>query len=102
MSLTPAGFARSVPPAAPPTREALFDAISAKLSGPQAAIFRMAASLYPQQISREAIAAETGKSPNASGFQNDLGRLRTLGLITYPVPGQVRAADHLFGASAGA
>lgn len=97
VALTGAGFPLAHAPPETPTREALFEAISAKLSGPQAAIFAVVTGLYPQSCTRTSIAMETGKSEKASGFQNDLGRLRSLGLITYPASGLVRAAGHLFG-----
>lgn len=100
--LTDAGRKLAQPPTETPTREALFAAISSKLSKPQSAIFDVATFAWPRHTTREAIAHQVQKSVNASGFQNDLGRLRTLGLITYPVPGQVRAADYLFGKSADA
>jgi hypothetical protein len=42
-----------------------------------------------QVASRETVAEFLGKSPKSSGFENDLGKLRTLGLIDYPKPGYV-------------
>ena len=42
-----------------------------------------------QLASRETIAEFLGKSPKSSGFENDLGKLRTLGLLDYPKPGYV-------------
>lgn len=94
--LTNAGLVQAQAPEEPPTLEALRDAICAKLARPQADILR---ELLAQGLVmlREDIAEAVGKSPNASGFQNDLGRLRTLGLVTYPAPGQVAAAAYLFG-----
>jgi hypothetical protein len=96
VALTSAGHLQAAAPEERPTLEALRDAICAKLSGPQAQILR---ELLAQGLVmvREDIAEAVGKSPNASGFQNDLGRLRTLGLVTYPAPGHVAAADYLFG-----
>lgn len=96
VALQPAGRAVSRPPATPPTLEALLDAICEKLSGPQGQMLRELKRSGVTMI-REELAAAIGKSPNASGFQNDLGRLRTLGLVTYPSPGNVAAAGFLFG-----
>jgi hypothetical protein len=94
--LRPAGRLASSPPESPPTLEALLEAICAKLSGPQASILR---ELKRQGVvmAREDLADALGKSAKASGFQNDLGRLRTLGLVTYPATGNVAAAGFLFG-----
>lgn len=80
----------------PVTPEALKEAISARLTGPQDAIFDLLWGEYPNKFHRETIASTLGKSAKASGFQNDLGRLRTLGLIEYPAPGWAVAADFLF------
>jgi hypothetical protein len=101
VSLTDRGAEWAERPASPPTLEALLDAICEKLSGPQASILR-ALKKMGVVLLREDLADVVGKSPNASGFQNDLGRLRTLGLVTYPAPGRVAAADFLFGNPAGA
>jgi hypothetical protein len=94
--LRPAGRLAAAAPETPPTLEALLDAICAKLSGPQASILR---ELKRQGVAmlREELADALGKSAKASGFQNDLGRLRTLGLVTYPATGNVAAAGFLFG-----
>ncbi|MGJ1741461.1 ATP-binding protein [Clavibacter sepedonicus] len=51
---------------------------------------------HPHPIAREALAAEAGVSPKSSGYGNNLGALRTLGLIDYPEPGQIVASDVLF------
>jgi hypothetical protein len=42
------------------------------------------------------LAEAAGVSPASSGFQNNLGGLRSLGLIDYPHPGHVVATTVLF------
>lgn len=96
VALTPQGRAHCDPLGVPPTMEALRDAIAQKLTGPQRAIFLETWRYYPGIITRTDLATRVGKSERASGFQNDLGRLRTLGLIAYPEAGKVVAADFLF------
>lgn len=96
VALTDDGRARAQAPAEALTHEAIMEKIGAKLNGPQMNIVRAAAANYPNDASKEEIAQAAGASPNASGYQNNLGRLRTLGLITYPSAGRVRAADRLF------
>ena len=40
-------------------------------------------------ISREILGARSGYSPNSGGFKNNLGKLRSMGLIDYPSKGNV-------------
>lgn len=96
VSLTPLGRSYAPKVDRPVTPEALKTAIMERLSGPQGAIFDLLWGEYPNKFQRERIASTLGKSAKASGFQNDLGRLRTLGLIDYPAPGWASAADFLF------
>ncbi|MCA1571058.1 MAG: DUF853 family protein [Chloroflexi bacterium] len=51
---------------------------------------------YPAPLTRAQLAEAAGVSEASSGFQNNLGGLRTLGLIDYPQPGQVVATAVLF------
>lgn len=67
---------------------------STLLSAPQAKVFVHI--LKIREGSRTEIAEATDYSPTSGGFANLLGSMRTIGLIDYPSPGQVRAADWLF------
>lgn len=49
---------------------------------------------YPDSLSKEEVAARTGYEANGGGFNNALGRLRTLELVQGR--GEVRASDNLF------
>lgn len=51
---------------------------------------------WPHPLSRADLAAAAHVAPTSSGYANNLGALRTLGLIDYPAPGTVCAADVLF------
>lgn len=55
-----------------------------------------AANAFPYDVSKEELAEMVEASPMSSGYQNNLGRLRTLGFITYPTAGRVRAGESLF------
>lgn len=99
--LTDEGGACANHPETPPTLAALLEAILARLPRPQAAILTVVVEAHPRTLSRGMIADLVGKSASASGFQNDLGRLRTLKLLTYPSPGTVQAAAYLVGNPAG-
>ena len=50
---------------------------------------------YPQSLEREQVAVRAGASPTSSAFMNNLGALRSLGLIDYPRQGHVIAAPVL-------
>lgn len=52
--------------------------------------------IYPDDISKDQLAAAIGASITSSSYSNNLGALRTLGLIDYPKPGRVVATDVLF------
>jgi energy-coupling factor transporter ATP-binding protein EcfA2 len=62
---------------------------------PQAAILKTLVET-PTVWGREALAGAVGASANSSGFQNNLGRLRSMGAIEYPATGQVKASALMF------
>jgi hypothetical protein len=74
----------------------LHEAWRAKLSAPQGRILTVLAELYPQPISREELADAAGQSSTSSGYANNLGSLRSLGLLDYPSSRMVVATDLLF------
>ena len=78
------------------SRAQLHDAWCARLSGPQARIVRVLVDFYPNAHDRESLARDTEQSPTSSGYTNNLGALRSLGLVDYPRPGFVAATDLLF------
>jgi hypothetical protein len=67
-----------------------------RLPGPEQKLLRVALECYPQEISDEELAERTGYTNGAGGYNNPRGRLRSLGLVTYPKPRHVRASDVLF------
>lgn len=52
--------------------------------------------VYPEVCGKQWLAEQAGVSPASSGYANNLGALRSLGLIEYPGTGSVVAADMLF------
>jgi uncharacterized protein len=57
-------------------------------------ILQALADVYPRALSKDALGAATGYEPSGGGFNNALGRLRTLELIEGR--GEVKASDVLF------
>lgn len=68
----------------------------ARLSNPQARILKALVQIYPQLIDRSSLAVKVSQSPSSSGYTNNLGALRSLGVIDYPKPGYVVATPLLF------
>jgi hypothetical protein len=50
---------------------------------------------YPAELERETLADRIHVPPTSGGFKNNLGALRTAGLIEYPSAGMVKCADWL-------
>jgi hypothetical protein len=50
--------------------------------------------VYPDALTREEVAVKAGYEANGGGFNNALGRLRTLELVEGR--GEIRARDNLF------
>lgn len=66
------------------------------VGGAKSRILAQLMAVYPHECSRENLAANIGISPNGGGYANNLGALRSLGLIEYPQQGTVRALPVLF------
>lgn len=96
VSLTEDGETKASAPSIAVTREAFHQAVRAKLTGPQVRVLDPVIESHPQPIASDRIAELAGYSASSGGFNNLRGSLRTIGLIDYPSPGQVRAADWLF------
>ena len=97
MVMTPEGRALAPDPGVPATGEGLRDAIMAKLDGPCRRVLQPLIDAYPKEVDIEtnAIAAAYSGAENGA-YNNARGRLHTLGLVDYPRPKIVRAADILF------
>lgn len=96
VALTEAGRERANRPAAALTHEAIMAKLEAKLSSSEIKIVRAAAAAFPDDVGKDELAGQVGASTSSSGFQNNCGKCRSLGLITYPSPGRVRASERLF------
>lgn len=96
VSLTHVGKAEANAPDVPPTDEVLHQQIASILPASQSAILSELLKEYPNPITKEDLALRLGVSPTSGGYFNNLGRLRSLGLIDYPTPGRVVALPVLF------
>jgi uncharacterized protein len=95
VALTDVGRARSQV-SAPPTVEEMQESVCRKVGNSKAAILRTLIDIYPKDISKDDLAEKIDVSPTSGGYFNNLGALRTLGVIGYPSPGCVAALPILF------
>lgn len=97
VSLTEEGRAHAQLPNIPTTGEGLRAAVMSKLDNPLQRILTPVIEAYPGQVTSHELAPLAGYADDNNGaFKNNRGRLRSLGLVTYPSGGHVRAADILF------
>lgn len=96
VALTAAGRAVATPMTPIRSVEQLHAAWCDRLPNPQARILRVLIDRYPCSIDRVALAGAANQSATSSGYTNNLGALRSLGLLDYPRSGLVVAMPLLF------
>jgi uncharacterized protein len=80
-----------------PTGSGLIDYWRSRLGKAERLILETLTEIYPDALSKEEVAAKAGYEANGGGFNNALGRLRTLELVQGR--GQIRASNDLFDVS---
>lgn len=96
VALTDDGRQRANSPENAATLADLHDAVRRKLPAPMVKILDELIACHPAARSKEELANSIGVSPTSGGYFNNLGRLRTFGLVDYPAAGQVQATKVLF------
>ncbi len=96
LCLTAPGKTLAHYPDTPATAEDLHQAWLGQLSEPQGKILRALIERYPSPADKERLASEVGVSALSSGYEKNLSTMRSLGIIDYPSPGMVVAANTLF------
>ncbi len=96
VSLTEAGRRQAQLTSAAATHDEMVDALCAMLPGPQQRIIRALVNVYPEALPKGELAERAGASATSSSFTNNLGSLRSLGVIDYPERGYVAAEPVLF------
>lgn len=94
--LTETGRAGADPGKAPSTSAELHQQVLGKLPPARQRIFQAVIEAYPSGLTRADLAQQAGQSPTSSGYKNNLGALRSLGIITYPDKDIVQAASIMF------
>lgn len=96
VALTDEGRAVANPQDEPPDSETLQAMVMDRLPPARCRILVPLLEAHPEPIEREELAELSGQKATSGGYKNHLGAMRTLGLLDYPAPGQVRASDVLF------
>ena len=81
-----------------PTGPGLIDHWRGRLGKAERLILETLTQVYPDPLTKEEVAAKAGYEANGGGFNNALGRLRTLELVQGR--GKLRANDTLFDTTA--
>lgn len=95
LDLTDSGRAAENMPSIAPTLKGVREAVAQLLQPAQRKIFDIVVATYPDAIARDDIAERLALHPRTKTLLNNVGRLSSLGLVTYSRPGQLRAADFL-------
>lgn len=96
IDLTADGRALAAPVTRKLSNDAAQRALLEKLDKPKRRIVEALIEDWPEGVSKVRLAERIGVSATSSGYANNLGNLKSLGVIDYPVPGHARAADVLF------
>lgn len=96
IALTPAGRAAGPTSVTPLNTDEMLASCIRILTPAQAKILQALHEVHPQAIGREDLAAKAGSSATSSSFANNLGALRSAGMIEYTADKSVKASDWLF------
>lgn len=95
-SLTESGMKIAAPVETPPTTAELHASIASLLPAAKWKIVEELIRAYPDAVSKDELAARIGVSPTSGGYFNNLGSLKSLGVIDYPQKGYAVAQPILF------
>jgi transcriptional regulator with XRE-family HTH domain len=96
VALTDSGRAL-VPDVNPPaTSKEMLERCKSIMSGPQGRLLEELFHAHSAGLSKAQLAERVGVSVSSGSFGNNLGALRSAGMIEYPEPGKARAADWLY------
>jgi hypothetical protein len=96
IALTVSG--RAIAPAVerPTSSEEILERCRNIVSSSQWAILQALVNAYPNALAKQDLAELAGASHSSSTYQNNLGALRSAGMIEYPSQGSAKASDWLF------
>ena len=95
VQLTPAGRSLAHPVQISSNDEVHIQ-IKQKLTNSQTRILEVLIGIYPNDISKDELAERAEQRGTSGGYFNNLGSMRTMGVLDYPTPGRVKATEILF------
>lgn len=95
-ALTAAGRAIADHTRAPASHDEMLHFVRGLVGPAKARILDALVDVYPEALPKDQLADRAGASPSSSGYTNNLGSLRSLGLIDYPAAGYAAATSVLF------
>ena len=96
VALTDSGRANAAWPTHAGTSREIQEAVMATLTPARQRILQVLIRTWPEPLTRQSLAEAVDVPASSGGFKNNLGAMRTQGVIIYPEQGAVRAADLLF------
>lgn len=96
MEITQTGLSKAAEPLNNLDTDAFQTTVLRQLPAPQARILDVLIERGQHQVERELVAKLAQQSPLSSGFKNNLGALRSLGLLDYAGPEHVKALPMLW------
>jgi len=96
VALTTAGHAMAVVGNVPTTSAELHAIVQRRLPPARWRIVATLIDAYPGDVDRAELGERSDQSPTSGGYANNLGALRSLGLLDYPSKGRVVATPALF------
>jgi hypothetical protein len=96
LRLTPDGRATAPAVPSPATTEEMIESCLKIVSPAQGRILKALYEAYPSVLDRETVAATADTSPTSSGYSNNLGALRSAGMIEYFPGGRLKCAAWIF------
>lgn len=96
VSITPEGLSHTPSVDSPLTTDEMLQSCRNILTNPQAAILDVLHASHPKALSKDEVAEVVGVSATSGSFANNLGAIRSAGMIDYPTKGMVRCSDWLF------
>jgi hypothetical protein len=96
MALTEAGKASANRQHFQLTAKVLHEHVLRRLPSPEQRLLLPLLAAWPKAMDQKELAAAANYQHGSGAFNNPRGRLRTLGLVEFPAPGQIVARDLLF------
>jgi uncharacterized protein len=96
VAITPDGLSHTPAVDSPLTTAEMLRSCMQILTNPQGAILRVLHEVHPEALSKKELAERVQVSADSGSFANNLGAIRSAGMLDYPSSGMARCSDWLF------